>query len=152
MNNKLTTEKHFNRVDLLHKEVLTLLRVKNSGYSPGDDPFNSFRSGSSFVGSDNPSISILTRIGEKVERFKNLVVGSYTPSDWEDVREEAIDLIGLLSIYTVLGDWNEEPRNESAEEEKAKEYLFNKEVEEVPIELPDPSILSKLFNWVKETY
>ena len=91
-------------------DAVELTRIKNQGYTGGsDDPFKNFRTASdlaSLPGKDALLVSqtILSRMADKISRFKSLTVRP----DYATADESMLDTLRDLMVYSnILLSWEQ---------------------------------------------
>jgi hypothetical protein len=98
MDGKYTQKEFLDFSKEMHDKAHAITAVKNTDYSPGENPFSNFEKLIPYFGPDWPLKLLVARMHEKLDRITNLSVKGQSDSNSEPLSNNFYDLMN----YAVL--------------------------------------------------
>lgn len=99
MDKKYTQKEFLDFSKEMHDKAHAITSVKNTDYSPGENPFSNFEKLSGLFGADWPVKLIVGRMHEKLDRITNFVVNGRSESNSEPLENDVLDLANYGIIF-----------------------------------------------------
>jgi hypothetical protein len=94
----MTQQEFIDFSNWFHAAAHDITKVKNTDYSPGDNPFSNFEKLSPLFGADWPIKMLVARLHEKLDRITNYALHGKNPNNSEDEANDFIDLANYSAI------------------------------------------------------